>query len=108
MIDFNRAQIRADADLYWMGHKHTSITDDGIKQLYCDREGQIKVREKMAVFTGGYKLAATLDKDYMESGYLNDYSEEAHLGLQADGYKLLTIEPRYSGEEPVRARIHRR
>lgn len=93
MIDFNRAQIMADADLYWMGHKHTSITDDGIKRLVCNHLGEVKVVDKLAVFTGGYKKAASLDIDYMERGYGLNYSEEQHMGLQSDGFKLLKINP---------------
>ena len=92
MIDINRAVIGNAADLYWMGHKHTAIQDNSIKLRMVNKAGEIVVKKRKAVFTGGYKTDTLLGHDYMKHGYKVDYGEESHLSLQADGCAILTQE----------------
>lgn len=88
MIDFSRVIPYYNADIYWLGHKHTSITDNGIQQARLDKNGDIVIDKKLALFTAGYKKAVS-QRDYSD-GHILDYSDKFY-GLQAQGYGLIEI-----------------
>lgn len=90
MIDINRVITKYIADVYWMGHKHTKISDDGLR--YVERRGKNLVdRERSAFYTAGYKGRIALN-NYSE-GYRRNYGEERHLGLQSQGGRFVDYEP---------------
>ena len=55
MIDFNRIVYSHDADLFWIGHKHTAIQDNGIMRDGLNRIGKYTQKVCKAVITPGYK-----------------------------------------------------
>lgn len=103
MIDINRFVYGYNADLYWFGHKHTSIMDDGIRKVGLNRAGKIVVTEHRAVFTAGYKKPFVVhENSYNDTGYMLNYGEERMIQPQADGYALLHINVNNHG---MRARV---
>lgn len=81
MIDFNRVVYTHNADLFWLGHKHVNIQDNGIVQDGLDRAGNYEQRICKAVITPGYKCSK-IDK---EKGYRTSYSDTFY-NLQAKGF----------------------
>lgn len=94
MIDINRLVTTYDADLYWMGHKHTSISDDCLWKIGLNSKDRLYRKRRRAVFTGSYKRTIRQDVIDKNTGYRSDYGEEQMLSVQAEGYKLLKIEIR--------------
>lgn len=87
MIDISRVMRDFDADIYWLGHKHTSITDKP-QQVYLDQRGNICAREKRAFFTAGYQ-GCYAQEDYSD-GYRISY-EDRHLTTTTIGHALLRV-----------------
>jgi len=81
MIDFNRMVYSHNADLYWMGHKHTSLIDNGIIRDGVDRAGNYEQRVCKAIITPGYKSHTIDDK----KGYRTNYSDTFY-NMQAKGF----------------------
>ena len=55
MIDFNRIRSTFSADLYWIGHKHQAIQDNGLVEIGLGPKGKLYHRPQRAVQTPGYK-----------------------------------------------------
>jgi len=72
MIDINRLRCDYDADIYWIGHKHTQIADKSLR-LVLDRDGNIKTKEQRAFFTAGYQ-GSFEQADYTR-GYKIDFGD---------------------------------
>ena len=89
MIDFARVVPYYDADIYWIGHKHTSITDNGLSRARLNRNGDIIIDRKLALFTAGYKKAVQ-QVDYKD-GHKLSYSDRFY-SMQAQGYGLIEID----------------
>lgn len=54
MIDFARLSAWVDADIYWIGHKHSRFSDVG-ERVRCPRSGENPdVRETRQIMTGAY------------------------------------------------------
>jgi hypothetical protein len=102
MIDVARVITTYDADLYWMGHKHTSISDDCLWKVGVNSKDKIFKKRRRAIFTGSYKRAVRNDVIDDTHGYRSDYGEERMLTLQAEGYKLLRID---LGGDDLQARM---
>lgn len=93
MIDANRVIQSWFADVYWLGHKHTDITDNGPRCGYLDRLGQLKMRNRLFFYTAGYSGQVDL-RDYKETGYINDYSDESFYGLESQGNAIISYKPK--------------
>ena len=86
MIDFNRMIYSHIADLYWMGHKHTAIQDNGIVRDRLNQNGGYVQTVSKAVITPGYK---THEID-SEPGYRLKYSDGFY-NMQAKGYGVVDL-----------------
>jgi hypothetical protein len=91
MIDANRIRASRFADVYAIGHKHTSIHDSQ-RFEYCDSYGNKKVVWQDFVIVGGYS-GEDIEDDYETDGYTLDYSSEQHYGLEAQGSKRIVFIP---------------
>ena len=98
-IDINRHMTTKDADLIWLGHKHTKILLPSEYIIGVNRVGEIVERERAGIITGAYVKIAN-KYDAMKKGYKMDYGEERMRGLQATGGAYLKID--LSGEELTR------
>jgi hypothetical protein len=93
MIDANRILQHWIADVYWVGHKHTDISDNGLRCGYLDKNGTLKTRNRLFFNTAGYSGNIDL-REYDETGYINDYSDECFYGLEAQGNVLIKYTPK--------------
>jgi len=84
MIDFNRIVYSHNADLFWIGHKHTAIQDNGIVQDGLDKMGNYEQKVRKAIITPGYKQSV-IDTD---KGYRVNYSDTFY-NFQAKGYGVV-------------------
>jgi hypothetical protein len=88
MIDLNRLRSNYRADLYWVGHKHTSIIDNGMHEIYMGSKGKLLRREQRGAFTAGYKRPVVQEDS--SRGYAGGYSD-VHRTSQAQGCAWVTI-----------------
>lgn len=86
MIDFNRVVYTHDADLYWIGHKHTAIQDNGIMKDGLNAKGNYYQKVCKGVFTAGYKTQQIEER----KGYHIKYSDGFY-NLQATGYAIVDV-----------------
>lgn len=86
MIDFNRIVYSHDADLYWIGHKHTAIQDNGIMRDGLSNNGKYIQKVCKALITPGYKTHELDDK----KGYRMNYSDRFY-NMQAKGYGICDV-----------------
>jgi hypothetical protein len=98
MIDANRIRASRFADVYAIGHKHTSIHDSQ-RFEYLDSYGNKRTVWQDFVIVGGYS-GQDIEDDYEANGYTLDYSAEQHYGLEAQGSKRIVFMPgnRYVGK----------
>lgn len=89
MIDFSRVIPYYEADVYWIGHLHTNITDNGIRRARVNQAGDIVIDNKLAIFTAGYKKAY-MPRNY-SNGHVLEYSDHFY-NMQAQGYGLIEVE----------------
>lgn len=92
MIDSNRIRVARFADVYAIGHKHTSIHDSA-RFEHLDSYGNRKVVWQDFVIVGGYSGEDSDADDYEADGYTMDYSAEQHYGLEAQGSKRIIFTP---------------
>jgi hypothetical protein len=88
MIDLSRIMKDWEADVYWMGHKHHSISDDDAELRRLNAQGNIEVRRRLGFFTAGY-ANAIVEYDYNVMGYVLDYAEERFLANTACGNAIV-------------------
>ena len=88
MIDINRLRSDYDADIYWLGHKHTEITDK-IRRIRLNGANVPIVREQRAFFTAGYQ-ESSLHEDYNDHGYIRNF-EDRQLSTTSMGNALLNV-----------------
>ena len=91
MIDANRIRASRFADVYAIGHKHTSIHDSQ-RFEYLDSYGNKKQVWQDFIIVGGYS-GQDIEDDYEANGYTLDYSSEQHYGLEAQGSKRIVFMP---------------
>lgn len=88
MIDINRLRAHYVADVYWLGHKHTNISDPDEK-IELAQNDQIKARQVIAFFTAGYQQGFK-QADYNKSGYVRNF-EDTQLGGTTTGFAMLEV-----------------
>lgn len=91
MIDLARVMQDWDADVYWMGHKHKSISDDDAQRRYLTPDNKVGVRRRLAFFTAGY-ANGFVEHDYDEDGYILSYPEERFHGTSSSGNAIVRYE----------------
>lgn len=87
-IDLNRHMSTKNADLIWLGHKHTKILLPSEYILDVNMNGEIFERERAGVITASY-LNISSQYDAMKQGYRINYGEERMRGLQSMGGILI-------------------
>lgn len=103
MIDANRVQVANVADLYVMGHKHTSITDKS-RYTYMTPKGVVKTRQRDFIIVGGYSGNLVDDGEH-KNGYTLDYSDEQFYSNEAQGSARVLFTPQYDEDAKLRRRI---
>jgi hypothetical protein len=83
-IDLNRHMTTKNADLIWIGHKHTKVLLPSEYIMDVDQTGKIYERERAAMVTASY-LNISGQYDAMKQGYKINYGEERMRGLQSTG-----------------------
>lgn len=83
-IDLNRHMTTKNADLIWIGHKHTKVLLPSEYIMDVDNAGNIYERERAAMITASY-LNISGQYDAMKQGYKINYGEERMRGLQSTG-----------------------
>ena len=87
MIDINRLRCDYEADIFWIGHKHTEITDKP-QRICLDTSGRIIAREQRAFFTAGYQDCYEQD-DYSD-GYKISFADRM-LSATSIGFAMLEV-----------------
>ena len=90
MIDINRAVYSNEADLYWMGHKHTAAIDPGIERLYLDSKNQPYVKTLKAFYTAGYH-GGMIHEQVRGTEYVPDFSTERFLSRSSSGSVFMSV-----------------
>lgn len=89
IIDFNRFVNSTDADIYWLGHKHTSPIDPGMERMHLDKNNQPFIKTLKAFYTAGYK-GGHIHKQLGTYGYTPDFSTERFLNHSSCGCVHMT------------------
>jgi len=63
-----------DADLYWMGHKHGSISRK-FTRVYVSPTGNMRVKSQRACMSAGYKTRVGFENPNID-GDIADFSEQ--------------------------------
>lgn len=82
-IDLHRVRAGNFADVYWLGHKHTNISDIPAVR-FVDSHGNIKQKEILSFFTAGYEGKMQV-REYEKDGYILDYPTENFYISQSQG-----------------------
>ena len=72
-IDLSRIRQDFEADLYWVGHKHTNISR-AFTRVYLNRGGTIRVRKQRAIMSAGYTKQLQ-EESPNNDGDIGDYGE---------------------------------
>jgi len=83
-IDINRHMSTKNADLVWIGHKHTKLLLPSEYILEISQNGEIYERERSGMVTASY-INISGHYDAMKQGYKINYGEEKMRGLQSTG-----------------------
>lgn len=86
-IDLQRLRASNFADVYWLGHKHTNISDIP-KTRYVDIYGNIVSKDVLAFITAGYD-GEVKEQKYEETGYILDWAEETFYESQSQGCAII-------------------
>lgn len=91
IINIQRLHTTYLADLYWLGHSHTSITDATPWTIYPDSSGKIIKKRKRSVITAGYQDCFTQRNLNSDTLYRNSFPEEKFLAPTGLGSALLRL-----------------
>lgn len=105
VINIQRLHTTFVADLYWLGHSHTSIIDQTPWTVYPNQSGTIVKRRKMTVITAGYQDSFIQRNLSENDSYRNAFPEEKFLTPGGIGSALLHITVPGSASESLRAEL---
>lgn len=92
MIDMNRLIASNRASVYWIGHKHTNVSDiPRVREL--DRAGNYQTTNIIQMVTAGYGGRDEAE-EYEEDGYVHDWGQEKFYGPESQGCALIQYKPR--------------
>lgn len=94
LLDIDRIMRTWIADVYWMGHKHTSPSDEP-RRVLLDRNGNEVVQNVTAFFTAGYKSKVEAIDYNKTRGYNHvDWESEKFYDIASEGSAIV----RYYGK----------
>jgi len=91
MIDINRLRAHYVADVYWLGHKHTNISDPDSRVVLAQND-HIRQKQVIAFFTAGYQ-SPYKEEDYNKAGYIRNFGDTM-LGGTTTGCAMLEVRVR--------------
>lgn len=91
-IPLQRLHTTYVADLFWLGHTHTDLTDKSAWTIYPDNSGKIIKKHKRSVITAGYNEGFRQRDLTGDMCYRNSFPEEKFLAPTGIGSALLHIE----------------
>jgi len=100
-IPLNRIHTTFLADLYWLGHSHTDITDKTAWTIYPDNAGKIIRKRKRSVITAGYQEGFIQRNLGPDDYYRTDFVEEKFLVPTGLGSAMLHITVPKSHDRPI-------
>lgn len=89
MIDISRLMKDWSADVYWLGHKHNSISDDDAQCRHLNARNRIVTQRRLAFYTAGY-ASLLQSRDYDSDGFVLDYAEERFNGTSSQGNAIVS------------------
>jgi len=90
-INIQRLHTTFVADLFWLGHTHTSIAENSEWTIYPDNSGKIIKKQKRSVITAGYN-EGFIQRDLTgDTLYRSSFPEEKFLAPTGIGSALLHI-----------------
>jgi hypothetical protein len=92
-IDFNRILHGVNADLVWVGHKHSSnfLPSDPI--MYIDHRGNVVMKNRQAILTPSYQKGRTINDHNVLFG------ERFYSHQSLPGFGSVDITPYYDGDK---------
>jgi hypothetical protein len=103
IIGLNRLYGTYDADIYWIGHSHTSVIDPASQwTIGVSPQGNIYRKHKIGIITPGYQR--NFDEESYEDGayYKSDFAQEKFHAPTGIGYGRLEVE---LTSEDIRSRV---
>jgi hypothetical protein len=96
MIDLNRVIAGNRADVYWLGHKHTNVSDTPrVREI--NKVSGLVMRTVLPFFTAGYDGAESEDR-YEETGYVADWPRERFYQPQSQGCAFVLYRPKVEND----------
>lgn len=83
-IDINRHMTTKDADIIWIGHKHTKLLLPCETQYKLNKENNLTFRKRAGFISGAYVKQGSV-YDAKSNGYKINYGEERMRGVQSTG-----------------------
>lgn len=88
-LDLDRIRKDFDADLYWIGHKHSDIMRK-FTRVSLGSRGKLRVQPQRAVISAGYKRQLSVEDPYND-GDIGDFGEQFY-SLSEQGAQWVLIE----------------
>lgn len=93
IVNLQRLYATYDADLYWIGHSHTSVIDNASQwAIGVSSKGNMYQRQKVGIITPGYQKCFTEQKYGENDFYKLNFPEERFHAPTGLGYGRLDID----------------
>lgn len=94
-IDFNRVLHGVNADLVWLGHKHSSSFLPSDPIMYINDSGDVVMKNRQAILTPSYLKGRSVDDHNVLFG------EKFYTHQSLPGYGSLDFTPYYEKDKPL-------
>lgn len=94
-IDFNRMLHGVNADLIWLGHKHSSSILPSDPIMYINESGDIVMKNRQAILTPSYLKGRSIDDHNVL------FAEKFYTHQSLPGYGSLDFTPYYEKDKPL-------
>ena len=101
MIDLARLNAWADADLIWIGHKHSKVSNEITRLRQNNKGGGITQIPVKFIVTPSYQNAyqAQLQEDILKNGRIGNYAVDTCQAPQPNGGMILSLTITHDGIE---------